>query len=268
MTMARDILVSIMGEDLYARDWMALLVVRDWRTRLVSEVTYDDDFMKFKAEQIHKVDFLLLDLDSYQNKPDILAEIDREMDPKKPVRVLCVGSRPEPKVFKRVNPANFAGYLLKDEISTSLAWAVTFASEGNLVLTPGTQQCGYENDYAFPGKYMVLSARQIPGLTARQAEISRLAIIFSIGRHDLADELKISDQWSYGMVSELYENLGLKEIFNGESDPYKYINEDTMIQEHLTEILAELGNSKKAKDLETLAFHLITMPAIDEYRNS
>ena len=25
--------------------------------------------------------------------------------------------------------------------------------------------------------------------------------------------------------------------------------------------------SKKAKDLETLAFHLITMPVIDEYRN-
>ncbi|MEA4812004.1 MAG: hypothetical protein VB108_05500 [Anaerolineaceae bacterium] len=265
--MARDILVSIMGDDLYARDWMALLMVRDWRTRLVSEVTCAQDFMDLKDNQLQRIDFLLLDLDSFHNNPSILEDVDHDIDPKMPVRIVCVGSRPEPKVFKHINPDNFGGYLLKDEISTSLAWAITFASEGNMVLTPGTQSCGHDLGYSFPQKYMVLNARPIPGLTARQAEISRLAIIFSVGRRDLADELKISDQWSYGMVSELYEKLGLNDVFKGEADPYRYIDEDAMIQEHITEILAELGNSKKAKDLETLAFHLITMPMIDEYRN-
>jgi hypothetical protein len=113
MTMARDILVSIMGDDLYARDWMALLVVRDWRTRLVSEVTYDDDFMKFKAEQIHKVDFLLLDLDSYQNKPDILAEIDREMDPKNPSVFSVSAHAQNPKFLNELTPLTLPVTCLK-----------------------------------------------------------------------------------------------------------------------------------------------------------
>jgi len=36
-----------------------------------------------------------------------------------------------------------------------------------------------------------------------------------------------------------------------------------VILKHLEEILDELGTSKKAKDLETLAFHLLTMPTIE-----
>ena len=34
----------------------------------------------------------------------------------------------------------------------------------------------------------------------------------------------------------------------------------------LEDILEELGDSKKARDLESLAFHLITMPVIEESR--
>ena len=29
--MPKDILVSIMSDDIFARNWMSLLVVRDWR---------------------------------------------------------------------------------------------------------------------------------------------------------------------------------------------------------------------------------------------
>lgn len=255
-----------MGDDLYARDWMAMLVVRDWRTRLISEGSCDEDLLSFKTEQNPRIDFLLLDLDTLRDRPELLKSINRKLEQDRPFRIICVSSKAEPRVFKGLDPANFAGYLLKNEISTSLTWAVTFASEGNFVLTPGAQQCAFDIGYQLPAKYMVLEAHPIPGLTARQSEISRLAIIFSLGRRDLADELKVSDQWSYGMVSELYEDLGLKELFSSNNDLYSYLNEDTMIKEHLTEILAELGDSKKAKDLETLAFHLITLPVIDTYQ--
>jgi hypothetical protein len=83
-------------------------------------------------------------------------------------------------------------YLLKQEISTSLAWALTFTSEGNFVLTPGTEEAFYQNDINLPPNKMVLRGRTFSGLTTRQEEIARLAIIFSIGRRDLADELRIS----------------------------------------------------------------------------
>ncbi len=95
-------------------------------------------------------------------------------------------------------------------------------------------------------------------MTERQSEIARLAIIFSVSRRDLADELKISDQWSYGVVSELYEKLGLSDII------IAYLEHDSTIKAHIEEILSELGSSKKAKDLETLAFHILTLPEINQ----
>ena len=41
-----------------------------------------------------------------------------------------------------------------------------------------------------------------------------------------------------------------------------YLENDPVIKAHIDEILAELGTSKKAKDLETLAFHILTLPEI------
>ena len=37
--MKRDILVALYSEDAYVLDWMSLLVVRDWRTRVVAEAS-------------------------------------------------------------------------------------------------------------------------------------------------------------------------------------------------------------------------------------
>jgi len=55
----------------------------------------------------------------------------------------------------------------------------------------------------------------------------------------------------------------LEDLFTGEIDPSRFIGDDPVILEHLEEILDELGGSKKARDLETLAFHLLTMPSIE-----
>jgi hypothetical protein len=108
-----------------------------------------------------------------------------------------------------------------------------------------------------------MRSRKYPGLTDRQSEIARLAIIFSIGRRDLADELKISDQWSYGVVSELYTQLGLGDILDESQEFRSILENDKVIKSHIDDILVDLGTSRKARDLETLAFHLLTMPVIE-----
>jgi hypothetical protein len=114
-----------------------------------------------------------------------------------------------------------------------------------------------------PSNKLILDGRKIlPGFTDHQADVARMAIIFSLGRRDLADELKISEQWSYGLVSELYTKMGLKEILSGEVDLFSYIGESPIIRHHFEEILAQLGSSNKARDLETLAYHVLTMPEI------
>jgi len=46
---------------------------------------------------------------------------------------------------------------------------------------------------------VVLDGRQpVAGLTGRELEAARMAFLFSLERHDLADELNISKDWSYG----------------------------------------------------------------------
>jgi hypothetical protein len=151
------------------------------------------------------------------------------------------------------------GYILKAEIGYSLSWVITFVHEGHWVLTPGVEDVMPR----LPPNALVLDGRKtIPEFTDHEAEVARMAFIFSVGRRDLADELRITEQWSYGLVSELYKKMGLTEIISGEVDLFAYIGESAIIRKKFSDIIEQLGTSKKARDMETLAYHLLTMPEI------
>lgn len=62
--MAKDILVAIVSDDIFARNWMSLLLVRDWRTRVISEVTCQADFERLAESGFPKPDLFLVDIDS------------------------------------------------------------------------------------------------------------------------------------------------------------------------------------------------------------
>ncbi len=264
--MAQDILVAVLCKDAFSRNWISLLFVRDWRTRVVAETSQLEDLAISRQDEIMKVDFFVVDLDSYRDQPNFLTQVTEVLHPQAGSQVLYLASSIDSRMLSTLRSERFAGLLTKDEIGSSLGWALTFAAEGKTIFTPESLQAVMEAGLTPPLPYLVLHARPIPGLTTRQAETARLAILFSIGRRDLADELKISDQWSYGMVSELYDKLGLSDLFSGQGTPYDFINEDPVIKARLEDILEELGDSKKARDLESLAFHLITMPVIEESR--
>lgn len=260
--MAKDILVSILSDDLFSMNWMSLLIVRDWRTRVFTEGELINPLEEQEFETIQHVDVVVADLDSFVQNTNLFSNLNRYLAENPTLLVVGVGSRIEPLFFQRIPTRNIGGYLLKSEISSSLGWAVSFVYEGLLVFTPGAHQSAFSHGFFSTKPERIIKSRVYPGMTERQSEIARLAIIFSVGRRDLADELKISDQWSYGVVSELYEKLGLNELAHDKDDILAYLENDAMIKIHIDEILAELGNSKKARDLETLAFHILTLPEI------
>lgn len=260
--MAKDILVSILSDDLFSMNWMSLLIVRDWRTRVFTEGELVNPLEEQEVVTIQHVNIVLADIDSFVQNTNLFSNLNRYLTENPSLLVLGVGSRIEPLFFQRIPIRNIGGYLLKSEISSSLGWAVSFANEGSLVFTPGAHQAAFSLGFKSTKPERVIKSRVYPGMTDRQSEIARLAIIFSVGRRDLADELKISDQWSYGVVSELYEKLGLNELAQDKDNILDYLENDPMIKIHIDEILAELGNSKKARDLETLAFHILTLPEI------
>ncbi|MDD2521529.1 MAG: hypothetical protein PHW11_01730 [Anaerolineaceae bacterium] len=258
--MRRDILVALYSEDTYVLDWMSLLVVRDWRTRVVAELTSPAEMSNFFSQEHLMCDGIIIDIDNAGDLKQLAKQIEKTGHD---LKLIGLCRNPEPDFFRYVPHSNIIGLLYKQEIETSLGWAITFAAEGQPVFTPRGLEDAWNANFSVPKERLVLRSRSYPGLTDRQSEIARLAIIFSIGRRDLADELKISDQWSYGVVSELYDHLGLSELLDENQDFNSILENDPVIKAHIDEILEDLGTSKKARDLETLAFHLLTMPVIE-----
>lgn len=229
----------------------------------MGEVSDLSELISLVDKPVTKMDILLLDVDVIGDDYDLpgIISILKRYTPN--IKVLCTGVRAEDQVIKSLKDDIFCGYILKHEIGYSLAWAISFAYEGHYIFTPSTIARAKKVGVSLPEKSMVLAGRsEMPGFSDRESEVARLAFIFSLGRRDLAEELKISDQWSYGMVSELYAKLGIGDILSGEVDPIHYLGDNAILLDRFKKIVEKIGPSRKAKDIEALAFHFLTMPEI------
>lgn len=261
--MNKDILVAILEDDAFSKNWMALLLVRDWRTRVVAEFKTRVELCEFLDNNFQPFDLLIVDVDLFRETFTVDDICENLEERNQTTKILLTGVNSDDKILKQLPNDRVVGYILKGEVGYSLSWMISFAFEGYWVYTPRTYSMAINMNRPIPDNRLVLDGRkQIPGFTDHESEVARLAFIFSLGRRDLADELKISEQWSYGLVSELYKKMGLSEILSGEEDLFSYIGENEIIRKHFEEIMAEIGTSKKARDLETLAYHLITMPEV------
>lgn len=99
-----------------------------------------------------------------------------------------------------------------------------------------------------------------------QDMVAQLSFLFSLERGEIADEMGISLKWTYGLISEIYERLGLKELLSGELTYAELFSHYPQLLEDIQEQVrtAQSGNSVRNK--ETLAFHILTMPDISETR--
>mgnify|MGYP007111971868 CR=1 FL=1 len=57
--MAKDILVSLLSDDLFSLNWMSMLMVRDWRTRAFIEAALLHPPEICDTESIQRVDVIL-----------------------------------------------------------------------------------------------------------------------------------------------------------------------------------------------------------------
>ena len=84
-------------------------------------------------------------------------------------------------------------------------------------------------------------------------------------RRELADELQITTEWSYGLVSGLYKELGIGGPPVLDFDPHELFGNNRILLSHFKRIIGGSKRARKGKDLETLAFHLLTIPEVREY---
>lgn len=259
--------VAVVEDDPFARNWMAQILARDWRTRLVGEAEDLPSLVAQMKSKAQRIDLIVLDIDLPHSIVSQLHLGDEVVKLPRTPRLLCTGIRAEARAFQWLGAPYVCGYVLKDELKYSLNWAVALASQGYWVTTPGVQSAAERVGFELPERSVLVDGRQ-PAfvLTGHQAEVARLALIFSLGRRELADELNISEDWSYGMVSAVYKKLGLDEILSGETDIAASLEGRGPVVEQLAILRDRFGTSRKTHDLETLAFHLLTAPEAFEIK--
>lgn len=260
--MRTDIRVSIIEEDPFAMNWMAMLLARDWRTKVVNESRTIYGLLKNLENGLEHTDLILLDADLIN--PKSVQKFQKELKNHRNTNILVVGNLASRVVWKTISKELYvSGYILKSEINYSLAWAADLAADGHWVATPGVQAVANELASRMPENSLILDGRRsINNLTVHELEVARMALIFSMERRELSDELGVSNDWGYGLVSALYKKLGLEEVLSREVEPASYLGTHPAVLERVQFITNELKLSKKARDLETLAFHMITMPEI------
>ena len=254
--------IIILEDDPFARSWMALLAARDWRMRLAGEGDEPLKVVSLLHQAAAHVDLVLMDTDIPGGEdwmPQILGAVSGR---KHPPALLCTGIRANPEILGRMSHPCFVGYILKNEISYSLAWAIDAALSGKWVITEGVRSLASAMRFPIPRPCVLLDGRKTlqSTLSRHQADVSRLAFLFSMERRELADELGVVEDWGYGLVSQVYEQLGVKDIINDDEALKSYFDDQPLILSHVQKIRQAGKASVKAHDLETLAFHIITMP--------
>lgn len=265
--MKKEAHVLIVEDDTYARSWMALLLARDWRTRIVGEVSSIEAVPEFyNSEQVRKRGLPTIILVDIDQEPDTLPWLTLSQLPGSP-GVLLIGETIHPQAVQAAPFPGFRGYLLKHEIRHSLAWAIALTGANTYVITPSLASY-FERRSAshsrFTRQTIILNGNNpIHQLTDHEAETARMALIFSMERGEMSDEIKISKEWVYGLVSAIYSKLGMEEIVKGEVDPAEYLGAQFAQIPQVQEVIRKAAGRKKGKDLETLAYHILTMPAIE-----
>ena len=268
----KSIHVLIVEDDPYARDMMAMLLARDWRTRVVGELHAKQQVQEFFSHLEHRVDVVLMDTEfpGHELLPLQIAEMIDRLE-NSPVTVY-MGTHVDAEKIAKLLPHHFAGFLLKDEILYALAAAVSLAAAGNIVLSPGAADATAGLD--LQGKTQVLAGRSLEAeFPQRMSEILRLGLLFNLSQRDIADELVLSQNWVAEAISGAYQRLGMQEILTGEVGLEDYF-QDKIVLERGKAILQRPASSKKSHRLRkapwmaTLAFHMLTRPKEEPFSSN
>lgn len=268
--MQKELNVIIVEDDPYARDFMSMLLRRDWRTRVVGEFSSLSS-MELKLalrSQSTRVDILLLDTEvaNDENWPAKVVQMTRALP--RPPLIVFTCTAPEPHILERILAAQGGGYLAKNEILYALATALTEAAKGQFVITPGVLIVAGRLE--LPKHTLIMDGSMpVANFTAREKDLTRLGLLFNLAQRDIADDLIISTDFVAEVMGQVYEKLGVRQILDGEKNLESFF-QDEKLQERCREILEQYAangsrSGRKAPGMSTLAFHLLTVPETTDF---
>jgi DNA-binding NarL/FixJ family response regulator len=256
--------VIVIEDDTYALHMMGMLLARDWRTRIMDEISGGEalgelskKLAKFTRKQI-PIDLVIIDseIPGEPQKPLLIAALFQKFKPRP--RLMFTATRMDPVFLKQAAELlDFSGYLLKNEVMFTLADAAVRACLPQaIVTTPGVEELLRE---LFPARDIQVMCSDDPfsALSAREKDITRLGILYNMAEQELADELLIEPSYVANVMSSIYEILGVHEIARGEKSPAEFF-EDPVILTKINRFLPGGSPRRRAANLPAIAFHLLT----------
>ncbi|QRN82032.1 response regulator transcription factor [Chloroflexota bacterium] len=251
--------VAILAKDTYSRNWISHIILFDWRTRIVGELM---SFDELKANSItSKIDFLLIDVDDYKDNLNEILNYLINVLPR--IKTLLLASTVEEDNLIHLSNDRISGYLLKSESDITLGWAIAYLMEGKLVITETILKEANSQGFDFGPRCLVINGIDSDDyLTSTENRYARLAFIHSMPRSNLADELLISTNSSFTLISNLYTNLGVTDLLNGDDWINFNIEKQGVISSHFVESNGCGYKPRNGTSKETIAFHVYSKPRI------
>jgi DNA-binding NarL/FixJ family response regulator len=251
--------IIILDENKFSRNWIALLLMRDWRTQVIAEYNSIEAYQGNTGPSLAHAHAIVINCDTCD--PNCITQENRF----KPsgLRIIALSTHPDNPALEFFIDDHITSYLLIDEIDNSLAWAVASTMGGNKIITPGIEQHLLRRYPQFNTDCLVFSGIEATfHLTPTEARNARMAFIMSMSRGNLADELQIGVNSSFTLISRLYDHLGINDLLEGDDWIDLRAEEDPLLQEHLQKMKERTPPPKRKAAKETLAFHVVTKPCV------
>ncbi len=261
--------VLVVEDDPHARDVMCMLLVRDWRTKVVAEAASLVELKRFlKSRRRERVDLMLIDVE-HPHQADWAFELTAAAQAIMPkTLVLFTSTHPNEIALRQaLRLTNCQGYILNSEVLYALAGVVWEAAQGRWVTTRGVRALAQKQILTLPPSTLVLDGGQtFNKLSPRQRDVARLALLFNLRHAEIADELNITVGQVNKYVSAVYQILDVPGFLDGSNDAGQSF-EAAQLLNRFRDARLKARTVKKAEgefmagpEKTTLAFHLLTMP--------
>lgn len=272
--------VLIIDEDVFAAEAMLLLLARDARTRVVGQVT-PAGLPGWKGE----ADLVILGSAGPVWDAALLATAESLAGLSPRPCFICTCTRLDNHMLSHLaRQPHFAGCLLKAEVGYGLVSAVCLAAGGYCVLTPGLRD--QLDRTLFPRRTLLIGPNRYQGLhrgySHNALEVLKLALLHNLSQYEISNELVLAESYIAQVISQGYNDLGIPDLVNGEVTLEELFSDQFLDNQLLIHQFGELTHnllgmlerrsqglrSPRFRNMGTLAYHLLTIPAISEWQQT
>jgi DNA-binding NarL/FixJ family response regulator len=202
--------VALLDSDYYAREAINGYLAWDRRTRVTFLASTLDELWDYvqHTPRPELPDVIILDADHMGGAPALAMQVSRLREQISNLSVICLTQMADRDLIEAAVEAGVRAYWLKADVRLHIAYAVVFASQHDLTISPGIAKAAETILHPRLKKATMLpSRRNYPELTQRIRQAIELCVVKGMPAQVAADEMGISLHTVRSYIKEGYRIL-------------------------------------------------------------